>query len=368
MQETAQAAKSGLLISVTKSRAMSPERSQQIDDAAGRWLVQRDSGEWSPQDAAAFETWMSESMAHRVAYWRLEDAWEKAQRLKALGAGIRSEEPPPAGYWNISADRASRPEPVAPRRNAFRIRAWAASLAVVAIAGVAAYLWQSAHRFRTGVGEVVSVPIPDGSKVTLNTASAIKVAMTSRERRIELERGEAFFEVAQEPARPFVVVAGDKRVGAIGTKFSVRKAVVDPARPAQADDIQIVVTEGAVRVEAVGSQGSKLLSKEPLTAGSLAWTSGKELTRRQAAREAVESLSWRSGTLVFRDVSLAQAAAEFNRYNERKIVIDDAAAADLRIAGSFRTTSAESFVDIIERGYPVRGIVHDGKIVISSAK
>ena len=347
---------------------MSPERSQQIEDAAGRWLVQRDSGEWSQQDEVAFEAWMSQAMAHRVAYWRLEDAWEKAHRLKALGAGIRSDEPPSPGYWNNSAVRAPRPGASGARPSGPRLRAWAATLMVVAIVGAATYLWQSAHRFRTDVGEVVSVPMSDGSKVTLNTASFIKVAITSSERRIELVHGEAFFEVAQEPARPFVVVAGDKRVIALGTKFSVRKAAGDPARPTQSDDIQIVVTEGAVRVEMLGPQGSQVLSQEPLTAGSLAWTEGKELTRRRAAREAAESLSWRSGTLVFRDVSLAQAAAQFNRYNERKIVIDDAEAADLRIAGSFRTTNAESFVDIIERGYPVRGIIHDDRIIIRSAR
>lgn len=336
--------------------------------AAGQWLVKRDSGEWSPQDQAALEAWLGQSMAHQVAYWRLEDAWEKARRLEALGAGTRSDEPPPPGSWNISASHAPRAEAFATQPSRFGRRALAASLAVVAMVGVVTYLWLAAHRFRTDVGEVVSIPLSDGSRVTLNTASAIKIAITSTERRVELEQGEAFFDVAPEPARPFVVAAGDKRVIAVGTKFSVRKAANDPVHPVHADDIQIVVTEGAVHLEALGPRGLVPLSREPLTAGSLARTSGKELTRRRAMREAVESLSWRNGTLVFRDVSLAQAAAEFNRYNKRKIVIDDAAAADLRIAGSFRATNVESFVDIIERGYPVQGIVHEGDIVISIAR
>jgi len=90
-------------------------------------------------------------------------------------------------------------------------------------------------RYSTPVGEIASVPMRDGSKVTLNTDSQIRVTLTDSERRVDLKYGEAFFEVSKDPKRPFVVNAGGKRVIAVGTQFSVRR---------DANDIQVVVTEG----------------------------------------------------------------------------------------------------------------------------
>ena len=343
---------------------MSTESTQQIEAAAGRWLARRDSDAWSAQDEADLQAWLDESMAHKVAYWRLEDGWEKALRLKALGAGIHSDQPPPPGHWNLSPFFQQRAATISRRRSTFRLgaRALAASLAAVAMLGTTAgYLWQTAGRFQTSVGSTASVPMPDGSKVTLNTNSVIRLAVNDKERRVELKQGEAFFDVAKDPSRPFVVNAGDKRVVAVGTKFSVRRDLGDSG------DIQVVVTEGAVRVESAGSAGTEPMTQQPLTAGSVARTAGhKLLIQHKQSREAEEELSWRTGTLIFRNISLAEAAAEFNRYNERKIVIEDPTAAGLRIAGSFRATNVESFVDIIERGYPVHVDLQKERIVVAA--
>src|SRR5262249_38480795 len=86
------------------------EASRNIEEMAGRWLAHRDSGDWSPRDEQEFNAWMSASMAHKVAYWRLQDSWENAQRLKALAAGIHSQEPPPPGTWNLSRSFTPRAE------------------------------------------------------------------------------------------------------------------------------------------------------------------------------------------------------------------------------------------------------------------
>ncbi|MBL8266805.1 FecR family protein [Steroidobacter sp.] len=345
---------------------MSMESTQRIEDEAGRWLARRDSGNWSAADEQDFERWMSESMAHSVAYWRLQSAWEGALRLKALGAGSPSEDPPPPGQWNLSPFFAQRARGSDSKRLAFGRRAGvlAASVALAAVTWAAVHLWQSANSFTTPVGGVASLPIADGSKVTLNTDSRIKVAISETERRIDLTYGEAFFEVAKDAKRPFVVFAGDKRVIAVGTSFSVRRGMGNAG-----DDIEVVVTEGVVKIVSAGAPDSKQSAAQSLPAGSIARTSGTELiVQHKETREAEQELSWRSGMLVLKNVTLAAAAAEFNRYNQRKILIEDASVASLSVAGNFRSTGVESFVDIVEKGYPVRVSQRNGDFLVSAER
>jgi transmembrane sensor len=183
----------------------------------------------------------------------------------------------------------------------------------------------------------------DGSNVTLNTDSEIRVALTAKERRIDLEHGEAFFDVAHDHTRPFVVHAGDKRVTAVGTKFAVRR---------EPDGIRVVVTEGKVLVQTGGTDDTG--SAEPVSAGTIARASDAGvLLQPQQSTEAEDVLSWRHGVLVFRQMTLGEASAEFNRYNARKIVIEDPAVARMRVAGSFRANNVDAFVRLLERGYPL---------------
>jgi transmembrane sensor len=201
----------------------------------------------------------------------------------------------------------------------------------------------------------------DGSKVTLNTDSQIRISLTDTERRVELGHGEAYFEVSKDPNRPFIVRAGSKRVIAVGTKFSVRR---------EGDDIEVVVTEGKVRLEdSAGGRESRADGSADvfLTPGSVARADeAGVLVQRMTLPEAEEQLSWRTGVLMFRDQSLQEAVAEFNRYNERKIVIEDPAVASLKIEGNFRATNLEAFVRLLESGFPVRAELKPDQIVLRS--
>jgi transmembrane sensor len=180
--------------------------------------------------------------------------------------------------------------------------------------------------------------------------------VTATERRVDLLQGEAFFEVAKDTARPFVVGAGDQRVIAVGTQFSVRR---------EEGDAQIVVTEGKVRVESAAAAPSA--APQVLAAGSIAQASATgTLVQRKTLSQAEELLSWRRGSLVFHDATLAEATAEFNRYNAHKIRIADPRIGELRIAGSFRSTNADAFVRLLKRGYPLRADVDGDDIVLRS--
>jgi transmembrane sensor len=376
---------------------MGTERTHEIDVVASDWLIRRESGAWSAADQARLEEWLNASTLNRVAFLRLELAWEDAARLKALGAGIAGDRPPPPGHWNLTPFFDSCPpgppaafeagtqgvepslvperEPEewakvlqedargsgkgeAPRR---RGRFFAIAATLLIAVGVGAYVVRALHgdRYATPVGGFASVPMADGSKVTLNTDSQIQIALTDTERRVELKHGEAFFEVSKDPNRPFVVRAGRERVIAVGTKFSVRR---------EGDDIEIVVTEGKVRVEgSAAGQGSRTdgLADVFLTPGSIARASeAGVLVQRKTLPEAEEQLSWRTGVLMFRDQSLQEAVAEFNRYNERKIVIQDPAVASLKIEGNFRATNVEAFVRLLESGFPVRAEAQPDQIVL----
>jgi len=178
---------------------------------------------------------------------------------------------------------------------------------------------------------------------SLNTDSRIHVNFTSTGREVTLDRGEAFFEVSKDPGRPFVVQIGNKRVTAIGTQFTVRR---------DQGDIRILVTEGLVQV--VRETLLAHSSATPVAAGSEAHTHGDAVFVDQPKPPQVdELLSWRSGYLVFHDATLAEAIAEFNRYNTRKIVIADPTIATLRIGGRFRFTDSEAFLWLLKSGFPV---------------
>lgn len=327
----------------------SNQRTEEAERAASHFIAQRETGPWSEQDAANLERWVAESPLNRVVYYRLNAAWHEAGRLKALSAGAASPGvPPPAGT----------PEPGRVPMRA--VHALAASVVLAIGAGV--YLATSGmfpfNGYRTEVGALQAVPLEDGSRVTLNTDSALRVSLGKDERRIELQKGEAYFEVAKDPSRPFVVAAGDRRVVAVGTKFSVRR---DP------NGVQVIVTEGTVRIEQEDRAGSAGADAVLLSAGTIARSQDSSvLVERKPLEQAEQRLSWRTGTLTFRETSLADAAAEFNRYNDRKIVIRDPAVAGIRIGGVFGITQLEAFARLIEDGFPVRVSEEEGTIVLDS--
>jgi transmembrane sensor len=351
------------------------ESSRQIEERAAAWLTKRDGGDWSDADQAQLMAWLEASTLHRVAFLRLEAGWEEANRLKALGAGFPRGKVPSiselqGGTPQIEAALPANGATVRAKSGVGRLRliALAASLLVTISSAVLLYTVGplAGERYTTPVGGVSSVPLKDGSNVTLNTASKIRVELTEKERRIDLTEGEAFFDVAKDPSRPFIVRAGAKRIIAVGTEFSVRK---------DGDDVRVIVTEGVVRLEdaqtsrGIANANTGLSGEGPrLTAGVIARaTAGKVLVQPTSLPLAEELLSWRTGYVVFHEAALADAVAEFNRYNERKIVIRDPRVAGMRLTGKFRANNFEGFVRLLEESFPVRTQHLPDQIVLTDA-
>ena len=344
--------------------------SRQIEALAADWLARRDGEAWTAREQQALDAWLAASARHKVAYLRVESAWAEAGRLQALAAGLPAGTLPPrtgSAMPAIAPDARSdlRDLRFAPRdRSAPRRRGWqhgiAAALALIALGSAVWGGWQLTGQqqasYASAVGQIQTVTLPDGSVATLSSDSRVDVRISRGERHVALAQGEAFFDVAHDTRRPFLVETDGRRVVAVGTRFSVRR---DP------EEIRVVVTEGKVRLESRAGPDGAAQPVSLLPAGSVA-TAGRNgvLVRSLPVADAERYLEWRDGFLTFDDTSLADAAAEFNRFNTRKLELGDAAVADLRVGGNFRWSNAEGFAHLLEQGFPVRAERRADRIVL----
>ncbi|MBL8265174.1 FecR family protein [Steroidobacter sp.] len=336
------------------------DASKKIEEQAAAWLVRRDSGEWSGEDQTGLDAWLEESTGHVVAYIRLETAWQEMQRLKSLGAGSESNAVPSPDDWILSpVVRAPRSKPKHARGRWRPKRPWAlaAGLVLAVALGLGVQHWSSGSAYQTPIGGRSVVPTADGSRITLNTDSSLRVNFSAHERRVTLRRGEAYFEVAKDPSRPFVVVAGDKRVVAVGTAFTVRR---------DHDDVRVAVAEGSVRISSESAADVLLVQGAMLPTGTVASAERSGLKLRKKSKEEVQDdLSWRTGYLVFRNTTLIEAVAEFNRYNERQIVIQDPELAAVELTGKFSVTKYDAFIRLLERSFPIQVMTEGDRVVLS---
>lgn len=343
----------------------------EIEARAADWLAQRDSGHWGASDVTALDAWLAADTRHRVAFLRLQASWAQSDRLQALGAGWSHAGPPPRGYWHAApADRRAqmllalrparashRPTPRSRGQRLVRAIAMAGCCALLLSWSWRNYTHVDVATYRTAIGEVRTQSLLDGSQATMASNSRIDVRLARTQRDVSLVRGETIFAVAKDPQRPFAVAVGGYRAVAVGTRFSVRR---------DRDDLRVVVTEGTVRLDAPSTDGH-FSPSSMLPAGSVALVhDGSVLVRSLSVADAGQLLGWRDGWLVFRDTPLQDAVAEFNRYNTRKLRIADAEAGALRIGGSFRWDNEETFVRLLEAGFPVHADTTPTQITLSS--
>jgi len=305
-----------------------------IEEIAAQWLERRDGEGWSEADQAEFDAWLAAAPAHAVAYWRLEGAWNSADRLPVLGAA--------ESEW-LAPGRRKGPWPA--------LIGLAAGLAVVAAVGVAAlqYVLQPRERsYFTDVGGRELVTFADGTEIELNTNTAMR--MTTRERTIWLDRGEAYFQVKHDPAHPFVVIAGNNRITDLGTKFVVRR---DDSR------LKVALLEGRVRF------GAPARSKLLMPGDEVVATANSFSVSRQSARNLTDTLGWRQGVLVFRYTALADAVRELNRYNQKKLVVPDPSVGQLKIYGTFQLRDVEVFARAVRDALGLHVSDEGNEIVIA---
>ncbi len=320
------------------------ETADTISESALRWVAWADRG-LSAAERATLEAWLAGDSRRRGAYLRAQAAWAMLDRASVLGAG---DEPLP--------DMAS---PGIDRR---RVLAGGA-LAVASIAAGGAWLMlpPAPVQIATATGEIRRVPLADGSLAAVNTQTKLAVALEPHLRRVELAEGEAWFQVAKDRARPFVVAAGDVRVRAVGTAFSVRR---------RDDGVDILVTEGVVEAWHEHDDSAPPVR---VAAGARAFLPDAPAARAAppavvaASVEIERRLAWRSGQIMLDGDTLGEAVAEFNRYNDRRLVIGDASLAGERLVGRFRTNEPDAFARAAARTLGARVEASENEIRIGGS-
>jgi transmembrane sensor len=340
-----------------------------IEAAAAAWLSLRDRG-MSPAETTEFVRWLQQDPQHAAIFAELDAVWKDFDRLGAV----------PAPSPTLTVGSAPDADLLAPRARArhHRTLAWTAT-ALGAAAAVALLLFSLAHlrtprhAAETAVGAFQKLDLPDGSVAQLNTDSALDTAFTPTERRVRIVRGEVFFNVTKDPARPFIVTSGAVAVRAVGTAFNVRQ---------RAEAVEVLVTEGRVRVDDTRAGRSLLpadsaaTTAEPplLSAGdfavvpSTATAATPAKVERLSAPATQRALAWQERRLEFDAVPLAEVVAEFNRYNRQQLVIADPALAAKRFSGTFRADGYESLVRLLEENFAVTATRNDRAIVLHARR
>lgn len=314
-----------------------------IQKRAADWVFERqDSKNWSPEDEAKLNAWLSEATAHRVAYVRLETMLTRSNRLVAL---------------RVEPANRSKHVKSQSRKHRFSLAAVAA-IALVTLAGTGAAVFLNAPQtqtYSTALGAHKTITLADGTRIELNTNTVLRARISARARSVWLDKGEAYFQVTHEQTRPFVVTAGDYRVIDLGTAFSVRS---------DTNRLEVALVEGRARFEA--ARANIRMTPSDLTPGDVVVaTAQKVIVTKRPEKKLASDLAWRQGLLVFNYTTLADAAAEFNRYNTKKLVIADQAAARLTVMGKFPATNVDLFGQVAKAALGVRIESRGNEIVIS---
>jgi len=320
-----------------------PQTARNVQHAAVEWAVRRHTDEtWSDADQQALDLWLAEAPEHLLAYWRAEDGWGRTELLGAL-------RPFRAPSVRISDQ--------GPRNWARRI---AAVVALTALSGAAAYALHEApsqpeKTYSTVVGEHKTLALSDGSQIEMNTDTVLRANIARGKRQVVLVKGEAYFQIKHDSARPFIVFANGHRITDLGTKFRVRN------RP---NSVEVALVEGLARVDTNSNaqSGHSALLKPGDVA--VATANSISVTKKPAAILSHE-LAWRQGNLIFDNAALAEVAAEFNRYNRQQIVITDPKVARLTIVGTFPANDAEAIINTAREVFGLKAEQANGRITIS---
>lgn len=320
---------------------MSMSPGQDIEEQAAAWIAARDRGGWREDDQLRLDQWIAESVHHRVAFLRLNRAWQSADRLQALREQPSAVCPRP---------------PVAVKR--WRAAPWFPRMAAaVLVAVVAVSPWRSGQSQTTAVGERKTLSLSDGSQLTLNTATRLRTEVVRERRRVWLDWGEAYFDIAHDAERPFEIISGDQRVVVRGTRFTLRRV---------GSDLQVSVFQGQVQVSS-GKSAPVLLSAGAAVVAVAADASSPSKIVPQPPKQMSSAQSWLEGKLVFDRVPLADAAAQFNRYNRKHLRIADDKAAQMLIGGTFGATNVEAFARLLESSFGLEVVTEDQVITVRSA-
>jgi len=394
-----------------------------IEEEASETCVQRLHGEWTSADQAALEARLERDPAYADAYARVERSWDSLD-THAETPELMAYRAEAIAYARKAA--ASRWLKVPPYiRKPWRMAAAAAGIAIVISVGwkLSPYVY-TPGQYHTGVGEQRIVELEDHSRITLDTATRLRVHYFDDARIVELQEGQAQFSVARDPARPFKVLAGNRTIIAVGTVFTVeyidqrvhvammegKVAVVpqaslgSPRQPLAKEgdalsSLRVTVEGGRRAGEAHlrpqlgegapspdqdsnpsssdrGGWGARIPRDGSIEQnGTIELIAGEELHVSRDGHSTVNqkadieaATAWREGKVIIRSEPLGEAVQRLNRYSRRQIQIDDAILGSKLISGVFEAGDTQGFVSAVQRYLPVNIDDSDSSTVKLSLK
>ncbi|MEJ0037966.1 MAG: FecR domain-containing protein [Gammaproteobacteria bacterium] len=347
-----------------------PRVASVADEQAAEWFARRLHPADAQAEEAAFQCWLGADAAHRVAYAKTQATWARlgvAVRqpeildLAEAAAPVRArtaDDPDGSSAAGTADEAPMSSDPGASsgtRRHRWPTRSLAVAASVVLVL-VGAWLVSGSllpKNYETAVGETLTVSLADGSVVTLDTDSEIEVRYGASQREISLKRGAAFFDVTPNKSRPFVVTAVLGRTTVLGTRFEIRTKL---------DEMQVVLIDGSVRLEPIDANGHAQPGAIVLKPGQLATRAASRLEWRTTTADIEATTAWHTGRLIMRDMPLAQAVEEVNRYAAAtRLRIGDPSLRTLTVSGVFRIGDVVSFELALENTLPVRARANGGE-------
>ena len=317
---------------MNKPRLHSIEGSDPARQQAAAWFVRLRADDVSERDRLQWRAWLAQDPWHRHAYAQFETLWSSL--------GDFAPTPEVAVQVRAAARGLDRPPRAWPLR-------WVAALAMVAVLVGALMLRKPVApdtSYATSLGERRSLQLSDGTRVDLDTDSALRVQYGEDERRIILDRGRAFFRVAHEQ-RPLRVLAEGSSVRAVGTQFEVFR---------QQGAIDVALFEGRVELQSTQANGNPDALLATLDPGQKARIAGNQVSFARESVQAGGLPDWLSGRLVFDDTPLSDAVREFNRYSSQPILLQTPGLGKHRVSGVFRSDAADGFVEALHEVYGIR--------------
>jgi transmembrane sensor len=313
-----------------------------IDNEAIEWVARKFARGLDDSAHAQFDAWYAADSRHKGAYARAMAIYN------AINFATAPQSIPPQLHGTSERHLTSR--------RGFLMVGGAAACIAATVGAISFSALREDKVLTTGKGEFRIVPLQDKSIATINSGTRIEVEFTAKRRMINLRKGEAWFEVAKDKSKPFIVVAGDAHIRAVGTAFSVRRF---------ADGTEVLVTEGTVEVWSRGQTAQR----RQLTAGERAFLA-QEASVISVTRQPFEinrKLAWREGKLILTNQTLNDAVADFNRYSPRTIVIADAALREKRLFGQYKLDAPELFAKDVSTVLGVPIVITADTIFIGQA-
>jgi transmembrane sensor len=316
-----------------------------------------------PDRSAAMERecldWQARSAAHRLAFERCTEVWQAVPQVRLADA-----------YASVSSggERTAAPQAGGFLKGGRWLFASALLLAGIVV-GISLWRGDADDMYVTRIGEQRLVVLDDGTRMSLNTNTSVRVALSRTRRLVKVESGEALFEVASDATRPFVVRAAGSEVVAVGTVFSVQVTGAS-----EANALAVTLIEGRVSVRSATADGPAGLApaKEvQMQAGERMRLARSPDPRSGPAKQLVDRpqieqlLAWKRNEVIFDDVSLADAVAEMNRYSRTPIVIPGSLS-NLRVSGQYRTGDSAGFARAVAALHGLHVRDRDGRLELAT--